>query len=259
MSNPSYYEKEADVGGYIFFSKISGKKIVAKRVPHFHDSIELAFMLKGKCLVHINAEERVLEAGEMCFIDPFAPHFYCPDEENEHYVVLVSSKYLGGENGLDEKSFPAFSGVSAGGDEVKRLLDYAYEVWDHKNEALKSGFVNMLAGVLQKHYPMQKRARGKDAEILVSALQYINENYGEEISLDILATKYGYSRNYFSALFGRFTGMGLREYVNRRRISAYERMKAENPELPACKGAQLCGFVSLNTFYRALTRYGQEK
>jgi AraC-like DNA-binding protein len=230
-----------------------------KTLPHFHDSIEIAFMLKGKCLVHINAEERVLEAGEACFVAPFDPHFYHPEDGNEYYVVLVSSKYLGSENELDEKGFPAFSGVVQGFDEVKRLLDYVYGVWDKENEALKSGFVNLLVGVMKKYYPFQKRERGRDAEALVSALQYINERYAEEISLEQLAAKYGYSRNYFSALFNRFTGMNLREYINRRRISAYERLKGKDPTLPACKGAQLCGFVSLNTFYRALDRYGKEK
>lgn len=259
MNYPSYYEKEADEGGYILFRKFTGKNWVENMMPHFHDSIELAFMIKGKCLVHINAEERVLEAGEVSFAGPFDPHFYHPDEENEHYVLLVSSKYLGGENGLDEKGFPAFSAAVQGFDEVKRLLDYVYDVWDTENEALKSGFVNLLVGVMKKYYPLQKRERGRDAEALVSALQYINERYFEEVSLDKLAEKYGYSRNYFSALFNRFTGMNLREYVNRRRISAYERLKVKDPTLPACKGAELCGFVSLNTFYRALARYGKEK
>lgn len=50
-------------------------------------------------------------------------------------------------------------------------------------------------------------------------LEYIEEHIREELSLDLLAKQLHYSTTYISRMFNRYVGLGLNEYINRRRLS----------------------------------------
>ena len=49
---------------------------------------------------------------------------------------------------------------------------------------------------------------------MLKVLDYIYENYSEELSLPFVASKFGYTTNYFSTLFNKFTAMNFNDYVN---------------------------------------------
>ena len=67
-----------------------------------------------------------------------------------------------------------------------------------------------------------------------------------------------YEPTYLSRVFNKYFGLNLREYLNRYRISEYIKIKGKNPSEPNCKIAREVGFISDNTFYRALNKYGEE-
>ena len=102
------------------------------------------------------------------------------------------------------------------------------------------------------------RKHNGEARLLVDALMYINENYRDEITLDEVSRKLGYSKNYFSFLFNKFTGMNLREYINSRRVNEFERLKAANPSVPTYVLAEESGFSNSKTFYRAYKKYKEK-
>ena len=116
----------------------------------------------------------------------------------------------------------------------------------------------MFAGLLYEFGPSQERKENKTARAFSEVLRYLNAHYREEITLSSLAARFSYAENYFSALFNDFTGMSLREYVNRRRIAEVLRLKAKNPAASLFSLALDCGYVSEKTFYRALAKYGKK-
>ena len=50
-------------------------------------------------------------------------------------------------------------------------------------------------------------------------------------------------------------GMGFREYLNWCRMLDYTRLKQKQPIISAVKAAEICGFGSLKSFYRAKKMY----
>ena len=94
----------------------------------------------------------------------------------------------------------------------------------------------------------------KVTQAFVEVLKYINGNFRSELSLEGLADLFGYSKTYLSGLFNQFTGMKLRDYINRCRINEYYKLKKEQPQAPVCRIAEEVGFNSLNTFYRVQHR-----
>jgi len=252
----AFYEKKADRNSYLYFNKVSSTERIDTRT-HFHDSIEVVIMCEGSCSIHINGEEIVLRKGDCAFVDRFDVHYYGYREECTYYVFLVSEKYLDERNGFDKNRLAAFLPRCEKFEEIKNLVESAYLLWETGNETFRSGLVNTVLGALSGQYPLVKRETKGEVKTLVNTLLYINENSDKDITLELLSNKFGYSKNYFSSLFNRFAGMNLREYINQRRISEYERLRVQEPGLPVYALAHQCGFNSLKTFYRAYEKHSK--
>jgi len=253
----AFYEKKADVKNYVYFNKVVCNDKVAF-YPHFHDSIELVLCVKGQCCVCINGIENLLEEGDGVFIDRFDVHFYRYFPESEYYVLLISEKYLDDDNGFNKKRLPEFLPKCEKYKDIERLLDNLYELFDKESDVIKKGVANTVLGIFSNCYPQVDRKHNGEARLLVDALMYINENYRDEITLDEVSRKLGYSKNYFSFLFNKFTGMNLREYINSRRVNEFERLKAANPSVPTYVLAEESGFSNSKTFYRAYKKYKEK-
>lgn len=251
----SFYEKAADDSGYIYFHKYEVKNSPAQSATlHFHDSIEFIFMLQGESLVRINSEEKRLTKGEIGFSNCFDTHDYKPEKGAQYYVVLISSKFLSSYD-FQAYTFAPFIEKTDGFEQIRAFLDMIYPIWEGAEDNFRLGFVQMLLGLMTRLYPLKEKEKGKAAEIMVAALRYINERFFEEITLESLAFAFGYSKNYFSNLFNRFAGMDIREYLNRRRVIEFMKLRHSSPDMPIYKAAQACGFQSQNTFYRAYKKY----
>jgi AraC-like DNA-binding protein len=250
------YEKAADAKDYIKISKTSYMPEFNRlHVAHFHNSIELVFMTRGQCTLRINNEVRTLSEGNAAFIDSFDMHHYTQTRDCEYYVVIISSDFFDGENKLKNFAFSPFLPKTEGFDKILEFLRYSESLWAEAPPLFKFGFVNVLLGLMVKYYPLEGVKRNKQSEALISALRYINENCVTDITLDGIAAKFGYTPNYFSTVFNRFTGMSFREYLNRCRVVEFDRLRKEKPDISVCEAANLSGFSSLNTFYRSYKKY----
>ncbi len=253
---PYFYEKAADAANYIYFQKnLITEEQIRCMLPHYHDSVEFAFMQAGACRIHIGAEERTIRAGETAFVRCFEPHSYMPDVGSEYYVVLISSGYLNDFQAFRKQAFPSFLGTNGHFDQIIAFLDMMYPLWNGANEVMKKGFAELLLGLIKTWYPMQEVKDRRSTQAFVEILKFINGNFRGDITLEGLAGRFGYTKTYLSEQFNRFAGMPLREYINRRRINEFYRRKREDPTLPACKIAEEVGFKSQNTFYRAIRKY----
>lgn len=83
--------------------------------------------------------------------------------------------------------------------------------------------------------------------------------HGDEIVIadgNFPAETFGYSKNYLSFLFNKYTGMGFCDYLSRVRITeAMKRLSDEKNESGVTAIAMECGFNSMNTFYRARQKF----
>lgn len=84
---------------------------------------------------------------------------------------------------------------------------------------------------------------------LSRAMDYINTHLEEKISLETLAGLSGMSPSYFSWFFKKNNGIGLVQYVNRRRVQkALEYLRTTNKTV--LEIGLLCGFENNANFYR---------
>ena len=98
----------------------------------------------------------------------------------------------------------------------------------------------------------------RNLEIMVDILQYINMHYKEPLTLEGVASAFGYNKYYFSRIFNRYIGESLSNYINVVRVQNFMRAANEEKNPQISRLAEECGFESMPTFYRAFEKlYGE--
>ncbi len=85
--------------------------------------------------------------------------------------------------------------------------------------------------------------------------EYIQKHYAEPIMLIDLSEEFNLSPKYCSEIFNRLSGDTFKNYLNRSRVNAAQRMLDETPEIRISDLALRVGFSSSNTFIRVFDKY----
>ncbi len=257
----AWYEKIRDQKDSIYFAHHYGRFFGKNKnvFPSFHNSIEFAFGLGGELEIVISGKLHTLREGEICFMNTREPHRYYYNPGVECYIVLISQSFFTDVNHLGEISFPSHIEKCEAFDSIKQYLDYMIDRWDPDSLLCKRAFAETIAYLMTTHYPsFPKREMEKQSAVLLDAVKYICEHCTEKLTLGELAARFGYSVNYFSTSFNELMGTSFTDYLNICRIIEYYRIRKENPELSIGKVAGMCGFGSMNTFYRAQKKFERD-
>lgn len=112
--------------------------------------------------------------------------------------------------------------------------------------------IHLAYSYFEKNTP--QRIAGKIHKMkIITQLQetcaYIAESYAEEITLDDVARKAGFSKYHFTRLFGEYTGMTFYHYVNTVRMSNAQIMLTD-PQNSITSIAYSVGYSSMSSFIR---------
>lgn len=78
---------------------------------------------------------------------------------------------------------------------------------------------------------------------------YLNDNFTEDITLDMLEEKFFISKHYLCRQFRKTTGLTVVDYIRKKRLAKVQEMKANGMGL--LDAAMISGFNSYSAFYRA--------
>ena len=267
MTNKIWYEGSADKPDYVYFQYFPDMAAARYRFGelHIHQSIEILVVCDGCMRCSVNNQTEELSGGSVFIANPYDTHHYEYVGNASAYIIVVSKEYL--VNILDDKSeFNNFlypTGKSW--EDLKALVRDAYHNYDGFNTLQKRGFIQSFFGVLYPYNLLRHKEKNNNREFFIKVSEYIANNYGEELKLPALAKKFGYSENYFSALFNRMAGMNLNEYINRVRVRKVLELRERLESKYTLREIVLrCGFNSMETYYRVLKKYkgesgGEEK
>ena len=99
----------------------------------------------------------------------------------------------------------------------------------------------------------QTEASGND--IVRQAVNYINSNYSQPISLTIVAEKINVSPNYLSFLFHKEFGESYNKYLTRIRMEHTVKLMKENPHIRIYEIPEKVGYVSVKHFSYVFKQY----
>lgn len=190
--------------------------------PHFHSAIEVCVPLLGGCEVAVSGKVYHVQAGEVLFVPSDATHALRMAAGNERYLIIFDEAYT----------------------PLRNLRCYALlmDVFATLGELYLPNVANSA-----EMNDIHRRLSGEDA--FNRALDYLNKNYAENITLDVLADYAGFSRYTLSRMFSRHTGATFIQYLNARRVDMAAEMLSQS-DLPVTQVALRVGFGSIATFNR---------
>ena len=236
---------------------------------HHHDFYEIYFFIAGKVTYNIESRNFTLSPGDILLISPMELHQpIFPQERSgyERYVLWINKSFL--------------SRMDLPGQELSRCFDTSRP--EHTNllrpDGTKREYLIYLMGTLlqesrSQEYAGEMATMALLAQILVSinrlaiqgerpmdarsesdsvvyrVLSYINENYNEDLNLDMLANKFFISKYHLSREFNRLVGTSVYRYIIQKRLVMAKQLM--NTGISSTSVYQHCGFGDYSNFYRA--------
>lgn len=107
----------------------------------------------------------------------------------------------------------------------------------------------MLVSLYEKSLSQQNKLTAPTItnEIYINALQFINDNYMNDISAKVIAQRLGYSASYIRAVFKRESGCSLQNKINETRLNN-AKFLLKNTKMSVTDISFQCGFSDSNYF-----------
>ncbi len=240
-------------------------------MPHWHEQVELVYVLEGGLLADVDAKRIHVRAGDILLCNSGELHG-CSEVETplRLYCIIIDLNILGGR-GLDKAEIQYIRPILDGGilftnlfrdeamaaciqsicDEMQaRALGYELACKARIYEL----FTLLLRGQVARLITHGEHlARVRNNNRISEVLALIDARYDEELSIDELAAKVYISKYYLCRLFKRYLGQTITEYVHTVRVSKAMVMLTESDE-PITGIALKTGYADTNYFSRVFKR-----
>jgi len=187
---------------------------------HWHEVIEIYFVLSGGIHLLCNGRTKWIYAGEAAFVNWCEPHKSLAFlDGTHHYILQFDLKLLKTLNlNYSGVKFENFPGPDA---EIKNTLEHIIGEFEAKERgywSIVTGELYCLLGYLDRKglFVCDKRVWDNSSiEKVWFMLEYIHAHYQENVTLDCLAARMGISVSYLCRLFKKMTGTTIMDYTRR--------------------------------------------
>ena len=215
------------------------------RTPHFHTEWELMCPLENSLLVCVDAQQHVLDPGEMILLDPRQLHEYqCVGAPCTFLYMQVSESLLPSLRGMcTEGLFPKKAMSKEEYLQAMKLFlsaARAYMLQEPQYELYCIGQAALLFHMLLTKMPSRRMSaeeistRDQKNARLHRLIQYVDSNFTGKILLRDFAREEGVSMYYLSGFIRKTMNQSYQEYLTTVRFNyACERMVSTDDKLIA--------------------------
>ena len=230
---------------------------------HWHEHIEMHYVFAGSAVFHIDQKRYEVQEGDLIIANRNELHAgYSTAVPYEASLLVFDPSDISRELGEHNLRFQS---IIRGDATVRQMIASIFEAYGQQElgyRALCRARVTELLVYLCRHYAVESVPakdtvqRRRDLERLQPALDYIEQNYADRISVTQLAQLLCLSPDRLGHLFRDGVGQAPLQYINEIRLrKAMNLLKTE--EYTVTEVAQAVGFFDYNHFGRLFRRrYG---
>ena len=246
--------------------------------PHNHEFYEMNIVLRGVGTHEIENSRFRVKAGDVFVIPPMTVHAYCDTRELDVYHILIRKNFITG-NMTEAASIPGFLQLVeiepflrrhfsdamflhlGAGELVKLRGELAFiedggefdreELYPLKHHSLWKILYSLSYMLYRQLHSSKKDTKNKYEHSVLTALEYIHQNYFEKITIEDLCAITYLSRSTLLRSFGEICGCSPTVYLGRYRCErAAELMNSA--AMSKTEIANACGFYDLSHMERML-------
>lgn len=215
---------------------------------HYHDDFEILYILSGRVKMLINGNTVTAEDNSVIIINPYETHYgEILSESLSYYCLDFDFKLLSLNNEEDilSKKIRYINYIP----NALYLKEYIREVHNSYTEEPNNWEMCARANLLLLFYRLsEKTAEGvvsKKADFEKNVIDYIEENYANNITSRNMSEVLGYNHNYFCRAFKKSFGCCFSDYLNGHRIRRAQELLGTHK---VTETAGMVGFSSINYF-----------
>lgn len=236
---------------------------------HWHSEFEINFIISG-CAEFICGDNKFITGeGDIIIVPPNMLHAIYPYENRRQlYDTIVFNAEMLGTSENDRSAAECIKPLANGSSEINALITKEHIYYGELKTTVENVFscakgntprLDMLMKsellrffwLLWESGDISRTAENtvSRSEAIRPAIEYMNENFSENITVEQLAATVNLSKSYFMCRFKEAAGVGAIEYLSQIRIKkACEILSETNKTVSetACE----CGFGNLSNFNR---------
>ena len=243
---------------------------------HWHKSMELVYVKKGRGQVQAGMRWMDAEAGDIFILPPGTLHALrgVPGSAMEYENIIFEMNFLSSR--LPEKMYSEYFAPMLKGKldfpvlispdccrkyaDAAHFLDMADDCCRDRAPAyeiaVKGYLFCFFSAIFSDCRPAKAPKVNENVEKLKSVLMYVEEHYADVITIDEMAALCGFSSSHFMRFFKQTMGKPFTAYLNEYRLSLSAKALTDTHD-PVLDIAQSCGFDNLSYFNRQFKkRYG---
>ena len=225
--------------------------------PHFHNELEMIFVLEGSFNVTINGQEYKVEADSIFLAAPGMIHAYrSPINSCKTLLLIVDPAILSGVASQLVNTVPIYP-IWHGNRQKYIVWDIIRYVYENRASIQPDNFVLLLStatSLIVSDMALEGANHKIRAEQRV--LMYSLENYRKQITLAHVANALDFSESYISHIFSEKLKISFPSYINGLRLRDAAKM-LETSNTNILEIASLSGFTSLSSFNHTFLKYYQ--
>lgn len=241
------------------FSAHNDFRIIPK---HWHRSAEILYVRRGQLNIYLNKKTYKLKQNDFMYINSKEVHSTQSPIDNDVIVLQIPGDFLekySNEDHLVIKCNTIDIKDNSKLDEIKKIIYQMYLFSEKKDKAFHLkiySFLFDLGYILVKYFQMETKEidiySNKYLDRLSEICNYMKENFRENITLNSVANQFGYSPQYLSRMFQKYTNSTFLSYLNAIRLDfAYKQIT--QTDLSILEIAENNGFAnvkSLNKLFK---------
>lgn len=245
---------------------------------HWHPELEISYVYEGSASYHIdNFDYFSSQPGDIILMRPNALHSIHPIGDLPHetdslqfhldtlgagLVDRVSLHYL---QPLQQDKFQFVPRIQPGDPGYESIKDCLFAIFDtirqedrHFELLLKAQFFQLLHLLFFHRHVVKKTTDDmyRKNEQIRDLIEFIQDHYQEDLSIERLADHMGYSKTHFMTVFKQHTGTSCTDFVIQVRLRKACQLLT-NTVQPILAIAHAVGFNNLSNFNRQFKHYYQ--
>ena len=236
---------------------------------HWHSEFEINFIISG-CAEFICGDKKFISSeGDIIIVPPNMLHAVYPHgDHRQRYDTVVFSPEMLGISENDRCAAECIKPIANSRAEINTQITKEHIYYSELKTAAENIFscakgntpqLDMLMKsellrffwLLEESGDIFRTAENavSRSEMIRPAIEYMNENFAEAVTVDILAEAAHLSKSYFMNRFKEAAGVGAIEYLSQLRIKKACEILSKTDKT-AAETAFECGFRNLSNFNR---------
>ena len=237
---------------------------------HVHTELELLYIKRGTLDVSTDSGSYILNPGDFIIFNQNSPHSTYASFDAIYNTMQFNLRGIFDDEDVKELLSPS--------DNIPYLLPYIifkrntkdydklfslhlrieehYKLMHEYPEFIKADFYSLYDFLALNGFFLPKPVEIASATFsrIIKAVNYINENYEEQISLEFLSSKFNFAPEYLCRSFKKVTGYTIVEYINYVRVKNAEKMMIYQKHSLGEIGRAV-GFASQSYFIKTFKKF----